>query len=1042
MKERLLISVLLLFLELHVWGQENSENGIPFFVNYKSEIYGAHDRNIAVICDTLGNSYFANFEGLLKFNGSEWSLTTTPGISRVTALLQDEKGNIWVGGFNVAGKLEDRGNGQIIFQACVADSGKFVQRIGEVKSIQPLHEGGVLFVAQEALVTVRGDSVAIHPVKERLSGAFKWGDQLLIQQENGKLFLLKEECLYPYDQLLSENTLYTVLCDLPDRRLLVGTVNGLFALSGGNSERVKFPGIPGDVCVNDLLIIGDNTIVVATATNGLLFIDSNLRLIGRVDESNGLCNNMVNSLAGDNRGVLWGATAGGIFRMNVPSSYSVFTETEGLQGELICMIRHNGILYAGTYQGLYYLDKEKSRFRAVSGITQACWQLTPDSDGNLWAATGGGLFQVQALRAFLFNSYFTMCVMPDPDDRFRVYTGEQDGVYLNRLTAGGKIMSREICRSPGQVNSLLIDKFRNLWAVTLFGEIFQASLEVNVLPDFKKLEGVPNQLGNRFFDYLDTLFIISGNTFYTCRTNDRVIQPYKLIRDSFPVLWWPGLCVAGTDDILWLTGLDGKGIVTVRDGKLIGSCNQWLKAIGDFTVRVIYDEGQVTWLGGGFGLIRAEKGVKDPAFILKPSVFIRKVLNPSERNIYFTFASDASGVIKPVVYSYRLLGFEREWSEWQIDGQKEYSRLPYGKYCFEVKARDNFGQESESKTVFFDIPWPFYLKWYAWCFYTLAFICLIFLFFRWRTRKLLKEKARLETVIQQRTHEIRLQRDEIRGKSQQLEHTLTELNKAQDDLIRQEKMATVGKLTKGLVDRILNPLNYIGNFTELSRGLAEEAKQLICSGQQYLPQESYHELVEILNLLTDNLSKVSGHSINTTRILKAMEEILKEKACLLAPVGLNELCRKEIEVLNNYFGPEILENHILISFKSLPEDIIIEIDERQLSRAILSILNNGIKALLKKVGNQAFIPQLSLEVTSFGIEVQIVIRDNGIGIEDAILDKIFDPFFTTRTTAEAAGVGLYLTREVILNHKGKISVQSEKGVYTQFTLILPCKQDK
>ena len=67
----------------------------------------------------------------------------------------------------------------------------------------------------------------------------------------------------------------------------------------------------------------------------------------------------------------------------------------------------------------------------------------------------------------------------------------------------------------------------------------------------------------------------------------------------------------------------------------------------------------------------------------------------------------------------------------------------------------------------------------------------------------------------------------------------------------------------------------------------------------------------------------------------------------------------------------------------------------------------------------------------------IVIRDNGIGIEDTIVNKIFDPFFTTKPTGEASGVGLYLSREIIQNHGGDIIVKSVKNEYSEFTITLP-----
>ena len=79
-------------------------------------------------------------------------------------------------------------------------------------------------------------------------------------------------------------------------------------------------------------------------------------------------------------------------------------------------------------------------------------------------------------------------------------------------------------------------------------------------------------------------------------------------------------------------------------------------------------------------------------------------------------------------------------------------------------------------------------------------------------RSLLKEKERLEALVGQRTKQLVQQKNEIEEKSLKLEKALKELGQAQDELVRQEKMATVGKLTQGLIDRILNPLNYINNF--------------------------------------------------------------------------------------------------------------------------------------------------------------------------------------------------------------------------------------
>jgi signal transduction histidine kinase len=105
------------------------------------------------------------------------------------------------------------------------------------------------------------------------------------------------------------------------------------------------------------------------------------------------------------------------------------------------------------------------------------------------------------------------------------------------------------------------------------------------------------------------------------------------------------------------------------------------------------------------------------------------------------------------------------------------------------------------------------------------------------------------------------------------------------------------------------------------------------------------------------------------------------------------------------------------------------------------MLGNAVYAVVKAANKREQYNQYNPEVTLAVIvdEGQYIlkIRDNGIGIEKKILDKIFDPFFTTKTTSEAAGIGLYLSREIIQNHDGDINVESVKDEYTEFTITLP-----
>ena len=138
--------------------------------------------------------------------------------------------------------------------------------------------------------------------------------------------------------------------------------------------------------------------------------------------------------------------------------------------------------------------------------------------------------------------------------------------------------------------------------------------------------------------------------------------------------------------------------------------------------------------------------------------------------------------------------------------------------------------------------------------------------------RLLKEKMRLEKIVDERTSQIRKQKDEIEEKSQSLEKALNDLSAAQYQLLRQERMATVGTLTKGLVDRILNPMNYVNNFSHMSLGLLKDMKANLEDEEEKMSQDNFDDCLDILDMLNTNLSKIEQHGVNTTRMLKVMEE--------------------------------------------------------------------------------------------------------------------------------------------------------------------------
>ena len=107
----------------------------------------------------------------------------------------------------------------------------------------------------------------------------------------------------------------------------------------------------------------------------------------------------------------------------------------------------------------------------------------------------------------------------------------------------------------------------------------------------------------------------------------------------------------------------------------------------------------------------------------------------------------------------------------------------------------------------------------------------------------------------------------------------------------------------------------------------------------------------------------------------------------------------------------------------------------QMSKSIMSMLSNSMYAIRKKAEKGgAFQPVIRLTIEPSPILIKIY--DNGIGIEKSILGKLFDPFFTTKPTAEAPGVGLYLSQQIVHDCGGSITVDSVKDEYTEFVINL------
>ena len=876
---------LLTFLPLSLGAQ-----GLPLIRNYTAAEYGGHNRNYDIEMGEDGTVYVANFEGLLYYDRARWRMIHTSNINRVTVVYRDSKNTIWVGGYNYFARLQKQANGTLFLQEiCKKDFFK-----GEVLEIFE-DEGSLQFVVSDnniyEIKNNAGKSVPTVSLKKRTNANFRIG----VESQVVSLEALKQG----------------------DDDALLNDITQTEELDGGLQVKIK-------------------------KNHGLIVADAQGRELYTITEDNGLCSNQVAYVAYDGHGVLWGATAHGIFSLELPSVYSYFLPKDGLTGEVHAITAFNGQIYVGCTNGLYVVSSRHCK--RLPDINNICWTLC-ESRYGLLAATSSGIYKItQGGTVTRLTSNATTAIFVDGD---KVYAGEPDAVWLYQ----SDFKQRTKVNDLPLVTDIRQDAHGGFW----FQNVHAQTIGKNPGKVKAPLDELPKQL-------LMPISDIEVKAQY--RFNNQI---------------W-----IGGDEILTVIDNDKKDLAKLTDCRTVR-----------FT-SIVMGSDSVLW--GGYGDM--------PKKLQK--------LGSDEGNLHFFYALSYAPLSGKTLYRYKLNN--NKWSAWSDRRNVDFLNLPYGSFTLSVQAQLANGELSEVKTVEFSIAYPLLMRWYMVVLYFILFAYIVFQLFRYRLKRLQKDKIKLEQIVEERTADLR---------------------NAQSELIRQEKMASVGKLTEGLIDRILNPMNYIINFSKMSNDLLKDLKENINNNKDSMNEDDYEDTLDVLDMLTENLQNVDQYGQNTTRTLKAMEEMLKDRTGGYVDMDLLPVLQQNEKMVNNYFAKEKEQYHIQTIF-NLPGDAMpLHGNPDMLSKTIMSLLGNAVYAVVKKYQRSPYTPEVSLTAAIADSQYILKIHDNGTGIGESTIGKIFDPFFTTKTTAEAAGVGLYLSREIIQNHGGDISVTSVKDQYTEFTITLP-----
>jgi signal transduction histidine kinase len=268
-----------------------------------------------------------------------------------------------------------------------------------------------------------------------------------------------------------------------------------------------------------------------------------------------------------------------------------------------------------------------------------------------------------------------------------------------------------------------------------------------------------------------------------------------------------------------------------------------------------------------------------------------------------------------------------------------------------------------------------------------------------------------------------------------------ELVDTQDQLIHNEKMASLGQIASGIAHEILNPLNFVNNFSEMSKEILPELDLA----------KSPDEQIELKGQLLTNLDKIHLHGQRAYSIVKNMLLLSRRngkgnKSDINVNQTIEEFLDMALTGFKNKYGD--FECEVVTELDSnLPE---LEMVTEDFGSVILNLSSNALYTLNEKkkkisslengTGLVDYKPTLTVKSYIKGNYINVEVCDNGLGIPEEIRDKIFLPFFTTKPPGEGTGLGLSISHDIVFKGcKGEINVKSEVNKGTCFIISFPMK---
>jgi DNA-binding CsgD family transcriptional regulator len=785
----------------------NAQNtiGLPDVLNYNKFTYNGGLQNWDIRQDHNGILFFANNEGLISFDGSYWNVYPLPNKTIVRSLEITPDKKIYVGGQDEIGYFAANNSGKLQFHSLIPLIPEKDRSFGDIWDIV-YHKNIVFFRTNSKIFKLEENRIVTFnaPLEWHFLGI---SNEILYAQDSKKgLLYWKDNSWQPVfaKNDLEATTIITAILPSIDGNSMVTTLkNGLFNLTP--TALLPLATSNNTVFKNDRIYnatsIHKNTIALATSNNGIYIIDIAGNIIQSFSKTEGLQNKNVLSVFTDKQQNLWLGLDNGIDFIAYNSAIKHINPLMQDAAGYTALI-HENKLYIGTSNSLCNtplqnekdLSFSKGSFTVVDNTKGQAWNLS-QINNRLLLGHHEGAFIITNNTATQFsaiNGFWNFLSVPNISATANLVSGTYKGISFFNFGNTSLQPISSIDNFTESSRYIAMDKDNTIWVSHPYHGVFK--IEKTGDGSYKSFgytdkNGLPSILNNHIFKLKNEVVVATVKGIYTYNKLKDVMEPAAMYSKLFGDKSLRYVKEDFTGNI-WFVSDKKLGVLDVSKATptVVYFPELTNKLLSGFEFIYPVNENNI-FIGGAKGLyhINYEKYkrlVPDLSIVIR-SVNIKNIndsllfggyaidaiankngiasINNNWKLIRFEFAAPVYGYQNNIEYSYRLKGFDKNWSDWNKRTEKEYTNLPPGTYTFEVRARNNLGNESISATYSFTILPPWYQSTIAFIVYLLLFGFLIYQLIKWQKKKFAAQQKKYEEEQNKLLYILELERNKKEG---------------------------------------------------------------------------------------------------------------------------------------------------------------------------------------------------------------------------------------------------------------------------------------